>query len=220
MTDQLQDDDPEGDANALTRRKWLQRSAVGGAVIVGGAVAGGAVAATQDSNISVRRESIVWEVACLGDTFRSRPFPDPPEVGDDRGATFSVEGWIYPKGTIPGDGFIPTEEGSIGRWFCGGYVINSAERPEPHVNATANFVLGSISETNPYPPDSLVTHGLGVAPGFPERSQIPIIGGSGKYVGALGHGGRVVSNFNTTVLYGIGNPAPNFEYTFDLLMIT
>lgn len=220
MTESTQDQQPDPDPTRPTRRKWLGRAAIGGAAVVGGVVAGGAVAVAQDSNVSVRRESVVFDVACLGDTFREQLVPDPPEVDDNRGSTFSVEGWIYPGETILGEGFVPTENDSIGRWFCSGFGIANAERPIPHVNSTANFVLGTISEDRPFPPDNLVTTGLGVAPGNSQQSQIPIIGGSGKYFGALGQGGRITTSFNTTLFFGTDNPSPNFRYTFEVLLIT
>lgn len=219
MAEQRADGGPSEDTVPLSRRTWLRWTAAGGAALVGGAIAGGAVAVAQEPNVSVRRERLVLDVACLGDTFREQPFPDPPDPADRRGSPFSVEGWIYPAETILGEGFVPTEDGSIGRWFCSGFGISSADRELPHVNATANFVLGTISETQPFPPDTFVTTGLGAAPGIPQQSIIPIIGGSGKYVGALGEGGRVVTSFNTTVFFGTEDPSPNFRYTFDLLLI-
>jgi len=214
------DDEPTPEARGHSRRRWLGWTAAAGAAVVGGAIGGGAVASAQDSNVSVKRQRLLFDVACLGETFRDQPFPDPPELGDTRGTPFSVEGWIYPGETILGEGFVPSEDGSIGRWFCAGFGISSAERPLPHVYATANFVFGTVSETRPFPPDTLVTTGLGVAPGNPMPSSIAIVGGSGEYSGALGQAGRVTTSLNTTVFFNTGEPAPNFRYTFDLMLIT
>lgn len=198
-----------------SRRRWLGGAAVAGAALATGAV-GGAVASAQSSAI-VRRERLVLEVACLGDTFRQADFADAPAPNDLRGSPFAVEGWIYPEGTIPGDGFVATDTDAIGHWFCSGFNIQHGERPEPHINASASFVFGRISESQLFPPDSLVTHGLGGTFEEGVDSLLPLVGGSGRYFGVLGQAGRRNLGKNNTVLYGVGVPAPNFLYTFDLL---
>ena len=204
------------DRHTLSRRQWLGGAAVTGVALGGGAIAGGAVASAQGDS-APRREQMLVEVACLGDTFRDSPYQDRPEIGDNRGGPFSVEGWIYPAGTLPSEGFIVTETDSIGRWFCAGFSIGHGERPEPHLNATATFVFGQISEKQLFPPDTLVSSGLGGTSDNTVDSLRPITGGCGVYFGVIGQVGRINIGFNNTVLRGPGVPAQNFLYTFDML---
>jgi hypothetical protein len=213
MTDKEVDD-----TTAMSRRKML-----GGAVIIGGAVAGGAVAgavgaSATDSASGIRREKMIIDVACDGNTFREQSFPEPPDPGDRRGSPFSVEGWIYPEGTVA-DGFQISPDGSIGRWFCAGFNILSAERPEPHINATADFVFGEISQEQLFPPDIIVTHGLGGSGDETQVSSLPVIGGTGRYLGALGVAARRNVGKNNTSLFELGSPSPNFRYEFDLILV-
>ena len=202
----------------ISRRAWLGGAAVAGAAIGGGAIAGGSVAAAQDS-FSPRRERIVVDVACDGDTFRATPYANRPLENDNRGTPFSVEGWIYPEGFLPGDGYIISSEGAIGHWFCAGFNIQHPERAEPHINATANFVFGRITPEAPFPPDTLVSTGLGGTDDDSVDSLRPLLGGSGKYFGVIGQVGRINHGVNNTVLRGPGIPSPNFTYTFDMLYL-
>lgn len=117
-------------APTWSRRRWLGGAAIGGVALAGGAVAG-AVASSQTAD-GIRRERLVLEVACLGDTFRQADFADAPVPNDLRGSPFAVEGWIYPEGTIQGDGFVATATGAIGHWFCSGCEATSPSRRRSH----------------------------------------------------------------------------------------
>lgn len=210
MTDQR--DDVAADP---TRRRLLTGLGLGGAAVVGGIVGGvGTAAATGPA---WRRDELVLEVACLGHKWREIPAANPASASDFRYA-FSVEGWIYPEGTIPGDGFLPTVEGSIGTWFCKGWIIIDADRSEPHVLSTQDYVLGPILPDSLFPPDSLASSGTeGTV-----TDQVGIravTGGTGAYLAAHGAVTQANHGVNTTVLAdGLGDPAPNFRFTFDLLL--
>ena len=208
----------QGQDGFVSRRSLLGGAAVAGAVLGGGAIAGGATAAAQNNGRS-RREQMVLDVACDGRTFRATPYANKPEPNDNRGTTFSVEGWIYPEGTLPEVGYIVSDEGAIGHWFCSGLNIQHGERPEPHINATATFVFGRISDSNLFPPDTLVAQGLAGTSDDTADSLRPITGGSGTYFGVIGQAGRTNLGINNTVLRGPEVPAPNFRYVFDLLYL-
>lgn len=205
------------DDRATTGRRAMFSSiaAVGAAAALGG-VAGGAVATTVTSG-AFRREQQVVDVALLGHTWRQGTLSNPASEADFH-APFVVEGWIYASGTIQGDGFIPTEEDSIGRWFCRGWLIVDEVRPEPHVLTAQNFYFGAIRPEALFPSDHLSSEGLeGSLTGqFPTRS---ITGGAGKYMGVSGQVDQKPNGVNTTVFSdGTDDPAPNFSMEFDLLL--
>jgi len=209
----------------MTKRVMSRREVVGGTVIAGaglavGAATGAGVASATESEAKIRREQFSFEVACLGDTMREIRFEAPGvDAGDRRGSPFAVEGWIYPEGHIPGDGFIPTEQGSIGRWFCSGWTIISPERPEPHTNARAMFVLGSITDDDLFPEDLICGSEIAGTFHVDQVSTEPITGGTGRYFGVTGQTRRHNISKNTTTLFAVGVQAPNFRYDFDLLYL-
>jgi hypothetical protein len=207
--------DENSEQGAIDRRAWLGGAAVASIGVVGGAIAGAATASAQSSDGSTRREKLILDVACDGTTLREQAFPDPPDPGDRRGSPFSVEGWMYQADTVS-DGFILTEDEATGRWFCAGFFIQSAERPEPHINAQANFVLGSIAEGQLFPVDTLITYGLG-GTGSDERSNLAVMGGTGRHLGAMGQTQRWNAGLNNTALFPNGGSSPNFRYEFELL---
>jgi hypothetical protein len=205
---------------AITRRTWLGGAAIAGAAVVGGAIAGGGVASASDGGWRPRREQLTVEVACIGETWREQRFHGPGiDPADRRGSPVAVEGWIYPEGHIPGEGFIPTEDGSIGRWFCNGWILISADRPEPHLNARAMFVFGSIIPEQLFPEDVIASAEIGGT--FSQQSSFePITGGTGRYFGVQGQIRRHNHSRNSTLLYGTDVAAFNFVYDFDLLHFT
>ncbi len=210
----------DGDDDGISRRTWLGTAAVAGAAVVGGAIAGGGVAEARGGGWRPRREQLTVEVACIGDTWRELRFEaDGIDPGDRRGSPISVEGWIYPEGHIKGTGFIPAEEDSIGRWFCSGWMLVSPERPEPHLNARAMFVFGSITPDGLFPEDSIAAVEIGGT--FSTQISVePVVGGSGRYLGVQGQTRRRNHSKNSTVLFGGTVEAPNFVYEFELLHFT
>ena len=193
------------------RRTLLTGLAAGG---VAGGIAGAAAATAIGSSGGLRRQQLSVDVACLGHTWRD-VVPRTPANDADFRAPFAVEGWIYPAGTIPTDGFVPTENGSIGHWFCRGWLVLDGDRPEPHASTIQEYVFGSISETRLFPPDAMTSSGLEGT--FTDQSGTrPIIGGTGEYMGAIGQVIQTNNGTNTTVLDdGSGDPAPNFIFNFD-----
>jgi hypothetical protein len=213
----VNEDESEG---GIDRRAWLGGAAVAGIGVVGGAIAGAGVAAAQNSDGVARRKSLIIDIACDGTTFRSQRYPTETDdysldSFDQRGTPLSVEGWMYPAGTVS-DGFIITEEGSIGRWFCAGFIIRSSERDEPHINAQANFVFGTLGGEFVFPEDTLMTSGLG-GTSLDEKSNLAVLGGTGTHLGASGQASRWNVGTNNTNLHPGTTASPNFTYEFDLL---
>lgn len=208
-------DDNTTDAVDAGRRRLMTGLAFGGVAVAGGAV--GAVAAPAlGSGVGFERKTLTFDVACNGNLWRD-VFPAEPENDSDFRSAFMVEGYIYPVGTVPGNGFIPTPEGSIGTWFCRGWVIIDGTRPEPHVNSVQEYVLGEISEEQLFPPDKLSSSGLeGTV--TDQVTVRAVIGGTGQYMGAIGQVRQINNGVNTTVLRGTPDPAPNFIFEFDLVV--
>ena len=163
-----------------------------------------------------RRERLVVDVACLGETFRESTRNNPANDADFRGA-FVVEGWIYPEGTIKGDGFIPSEEGSIGRWVCRGASLGDATRSEPHTSSNTLFSFGTIRPENVFPRNSLHTVGL---EGTSDRAQTcwrAVVGGTGAWMGATGEmGERLIATNTSPFADGTGDPSPCWRCEFDV----
>jgi hypothetical protein len=77
------------------------------------------------------------------------------------------------------------------------------------------------SDQTPTPKCSIATtldqrNGVGDAS---QVSTVPVIGGSGRYLAALGSASRSNVGLNNTSLSGIGSIAPNFRYEFDLFLV-
>ena len=216
------DDQPttEQHVQQLGRRRAISRLALGSGALLAGAVGGAAATATGVAGGGWKRETIEFDVACLGDWWRDSPFNYAASDSDFRGAPFSVEGWIYPAGTIPtpGDGFVPTGDGSIGRWLCRGSTLVYADRIEPHVQTTQEFIFGPMSGDELFPDDLITTSGT---EGTFETDQIAhrsIVGGTGRYLGASGQQHQARNGYNTSSFTdGTGN-APNFVMRLDLLL--
>lgn len=199
----------------IGRRKFMTQAAVGGAAVVGGLVGAGTTAAVSGS--AWRRESLVLEVACRGDRWRESALGNPADDSDfHRG--FTVEGWIYPEGTIPETGFVPTQNGAIGQWFCRGWQIIDAGRAAPHVNSIQDYLFGLITPERLFPPDAISSNGLEGT----EDDQVgyrSIIGGTGTYMGASGQAAQEITGVNTSLFAdGSGLNAPNFRFEFDILL--
>lgn len=222
MTDIEPDARPpeDGSDSSVGRRGALGRLALGGGALLAGAIGGVAVGTTGVAAGGWRRETVMFDVACLGDTWRDSTANYAANDSDFRGMPFAVEGWIYPAGTIPepGDGFVPTGDGSIGRWLCRGSTLVHADRPEPHVQSTQEYVFGTMSAGQLFPDDLLTTSGL---EGTVEPDQVAlrsIIGGTGRFLGATGQQVQRLNGMNTSSFTdGTGN-APNLAMRFELLL--
>lgn len=199
----------------IGRRQFLSQAAVGGAAVVGGLVGAGAtVVATNDA---WRRESLVLEVACRGDRWRESVLGNPSDESDfHRG--FSVEGWIYPEGTIPDEGFVPSQTGAVGEWFCRGWQLIDGGREEPHVVSIQDYIFGFITSERLFPPDKMQSSGI-EGTTTDQVAGRSIIGGTGAYVAASGQVNQSYLGDNTSVFAdGSGFNAPNFRFEFDIIM--
>ena len=141
----------------VDRRNLVRGLALGSVAVGAGAVGVFASRATATSGFTSKR--LVVEVACLSETWRENTRGNAANDADYRGA-FVAEGWIFPDGTIKGDGFIPREDGSIGRWVCRGAILIDASRPEPHASADTGYFFGTIRPDGLFPRSSLHTVGL------------------------------------------------------------
>ena len=158
----------------------------------------------------VEGATLTFDVACLGNTLavNAQAALD-AKGGDMRGSTFSVEGNLYPSGTIPaGTGWDPTSVAPTGHWFCRGWFILNAARPVPHLMSTVEYLFSRISDAQPSPVDQIVSSGVEGGTPVVTRS---IIGGAGRYRGMTGELVEQVIGSNTTVLNGSTNHAPNWR---------
>jgi hypothetical protein len=217
------DDDDHGQPSTgepgIGRRRAISSVVLGTGAVIAGAVGGAAASSAGLVGGGWRRETVTFDVACLGETWRDSSVNWAENDSDFRGAPFGVEGWIYPAGTIPtpGDGFVPTRDGSIGRWLCRGSTLVYADRPEPHVQTTQEFVFGPMAGDRLFPDDLITTSGLEGTAG-PQTSYRSVIGGVGRYLGASGQQLQTVNGTNTSLFSdGFGN-APNLTMRFDLLI--
>lgn len=204
-------------AASLDRRTVLRGLAVAGVAVGAGGV--GALATRALTAGTVRSMTLDVEVACLGELWREATKANPADDGDFR-TSFGVEGWIYPVGTIKGDGFIPRQDDSIGRWFCRGAVLIDATRPEPHGATTQDLYFGTITPASLFPADMLSSSGL---EGTGDRRQLStraVTGGTGRYFGATGTVTQQVIAFNTSLFAdGTNDPAPCWRMRFHLRVL-
>lgn len=203
----------------IDRRQLVRHVAVGGGVVLAGAIAGAGTAAATSAG-GWKRQTISFDVACLGETWRDSTANWAADESDFRGLPFSVEGWIYTAGHIPdpGDGFVPGQDGSIGRWLCRGHTLVHLERPEPHAQTTQEFVFGTVGGERLFADDNLTTSGL---EGTFETEQVAaraIVGGTGDFVGAAGQCFQERNGFNTSSFADLTGSAPNFRMRFELLL--
>ena len=208
---------PADSPSRLNRRALIGGLAIGTVAVGAGAV--GAVAGRAASGSGFRRKRLVVEVACLGVTWRENVRSNPENDADFRGA-YVVEGWIYPEGTIKGDGFIPREETSIGRWICRGAILIDASRPEPHASANTVYYFGKITRDTLFPRHSLHTLGLEGTTDRAQTSWRAVVGGTGDYVGAAGEmAERLIATNTSSFADGSGDPAPCWRNEFDLRIL-
>lgn len=203
----------------LDRREMLRRAFWGAAGVAGASVG---VSAGAFSGLGDHAEAgtgtLSIDMACLGDTFRFILVPGDNPNDDLRGAPFSVEGNIYPAGTIKGDGFDPNSVKPTGTWVCRGWLMQAPGRPTPAVITTQEYFLSEpLGGPDAFVADQLVSSGL-EGPG--KRPAVrAVIGGTGRYAGARGTVVQHSLGTNTTRLWLAGalGPAPNFRFEFRLL---
>jgi hypothetical protein len=215
-----QSESEEGDGHNVGRRRAITGIALGTGAVIAGAVGGAAATASGVVAGGWKKETVEFDVACLGETWRDSLVNYAENDSDFRGMPFSVEGWIYPAGTIPtpGDGYVPTSDGSIGRWLCRGSVLVYADRFEPHVQTTQEFVFGPMAGDQLFPDDLITTSGLEGTFETSQTAKRSVVGGTGRYAGATGEQFQSQNGFNTSVFTdGTGN-APSFWMRFDLLL--
>jgi hypothetical protein len=154
--------------------------------------------------------TLVFDVACLGYTLGiNLQAALDSKGGDLRGASFNVEGNLYPGGTIPaGDGWDPASAAPTGHWLCRGWVLINPARPVPHAITTQEYLFGRISDAEPTPADQIVSSGMegGVT------AIRSVIGGTGRYRGVLGEVVQQPIGTNKTVLNAGFGPAPTLRF--------
>jgi hypothetical protein len=157
--------------------------------------------------------TLVVDVALLGNTWTENiQSALDPKGGDLRGASFFVEGNLYPGGTIPaGDGWDPASVAPTGHWFCRGWFITNPGRPAPVVISTQEYLFGRISDALPSPPDQLVSSGLEAG----VTTTRSLIGGSGRYRGVVGDVVQQLIGTNKTMFNGAGIPGPGGSPAFN-----
>lgn len=212
-------------SKALDRRHLLKKGLVWGGAGAAAATLGATATATMGNLTAAHADqapSLIVDVACLGHTMQVIFAPGAHPPSDHAGSVFVIEGAIYPVGTIEGDGFDPSSIPAIGRWFCRGWLVDSAARPQPGALTTQEYLFGEITPQRLHPPDQLVSSGL-------EQTALPtadptqpairsVIGGTGRYAGASGVVIQHANGHNTTKLgpAGVIGPAPNFRFEFQL----
>lgn len=211
------------DSEKPERRRLLRAAALGGAGLAVGAAVGATAGAASAGGSSDSRKQFAIDVACLGNLARPLLLPwltgvvdayQDRDPGDLRGSFFWFEGWIYPEGTIAGDGFIPTEIDRIGTWFCRGNFIVSPDRGEPHLASVQEYYLSPM-DSNPIGSRLLVSQGLEGRNEDGWEALRAVTGGTGEYRSARGEVLQRQVSLNSTELPN-GNNAPNFRFEFDI----
>ncbi len=217
MEEDKTEDRTESRDGSGNRRSFITRTVLGGAALAaGGAVVGAGAAAAASGE---QRESLVLECAVLGPTIRDLPLfllmPERGlEEGDVLGSPFFAEGYLYPEGTISGDGFVPTDEGTIGTFLCRGHFLLGPARPEPHLATHQEYYLGDLTSF-PLVSDMLASEGIEGSNTAPWEAMRIVTGGTGQYRGARGQVLQRQIGVNSTVDQ-FGNPAPVHRFEFDI----
>jgi hypothetical protein len=215
MNDAIEPSTTNEQRTGISRRGLVGGIAIGTGV-VGAVAAGAAIAGATGSGY--RKDSLVVDVACLADQWvQANIWPEAPD--DDSRTPFLVEGWIYPAGTIAGDGFIPLEDGSIGRWFCRGFGVSTLARGEPHVNTHQDYVFGVVGADDPFPDDTLSTVGLEGTVDTTKLATRAVIGGTGRYFAATGQMQQQFIAWNTTRFPASSDLGFCWRMTFDLRLL-
>jgi hypothetical protein len=200
----------------ISRRGLIGAAGLG---LTAGIVGGVAAAA----NAGDRTTTLAIEVACLGPTARLYDAPSfgeqvpgfsSLEESDLRGSPWWVEGWMYPEGTIAGNGFVPTDTDRIGVWFCRGHFLVSPVREDPHLVSSHEYYFDDLA-ADPIGQNLLVSHGVEGRNRPDWEGERAVTGGTGQYRGARGTVLQREIGRNST-LFPAGDPAPSFRFEFDI----
>lgn len=207
----------------LERRVVLKGLLATGAGATAIAAAPTARAGSDRQPSTTRQTGFVVDVACLADTFRFIPAPDPSPPADSPlwGAPFLVEGLIYEGGALQEKGgFDPRSEidRAIGTWLCRGSVLIGSDRAQPHAATTQHHLFPRLSGSPTFPADQLFSEGLEGADTEKWDAPRAVIGGTGRWAGARGTVIQSQIGTNaTTSGAGVVIPAgPNFRFSFEL----
>ena len=206
----------------IARRNFLKLSALGVGAL------GLATSCDSDSSASAS-DTLAIEVACDANTIRFEgpqgPNPNnPADLGPHPyyGASFVVQGIIYPSGTITGnnvnsglnaDGSPEFPDEVIGGWICRGWFIGDSNDPSrggiftptgPFVVTTQIYDIG----TNPGS-EMLVSDGVELIDLNTPFSRA-VTGGTGTRNGAKGAVTQTAIGVNQTTLF-------NFTFEFNLV---
>lgn len=139
------------------------------------------------------RDTIVFTVDIAEDFSLFNPtLVKPTDTQPERGSFFVTEGNVFPAGTIQGDGatFDPNSAGAIGRWFCRGTHLVSAEE----FPLSARAVHTSQLYLLPSESTSIATEGV--------EGNVPVVrpvtGGTGPFRGYVGEQRQELLGFNAT----------------------
>lgn len=200
--------------------KGLLATGAGATAIVGAPTAR---AGSHRQPSTERETGFVVDVACLADTFRFIPAPDPSSPPDSPlwGAPFLVEGLIFDGGALQEKaGFDPRSDidQAIGTWLCRGSVLIRSDRGHPHGATTQHYLFPRLSGSPTFPADQLFSEGLEGADEEKWDAPRAVIGGTGQWTGARGTVIQTQIGTNaTTSGAGVVIPAgPNFRFSFEL----
>lgn len=205
----------------IARRGFLKLGTLGI-----GALGLGAAASVNVKEASAQRGRLNIDVSCDQNSIRfvgpQGPNPDNPE-GDPGphpyyGASFVVQGVIYPEGTLsdPGSGLF--QDGSpefpdsvIGRWTCRGWFIGDSTDPErggiftPTGPFVATTQIYNLDEDNPGD-RMIISDGVELID-LNVPFKRPVTGGTGIYKRARGEVTQTAIGANATGLF-------NFTFSF------
>jgi hypothetical protein len=117
------------------------------------------------------------------------------------GSSFITRGYLYPVGTLKGDGDGVNEDGSpqypdkvIGEWICQGYMINDAGHAKSGVwvFSTQFFQIGATPGA-----ETIVSQGYELADVGVAISRA-ITGGTGQFQDARGQGAQTMLGLNAS----------------------
>lgn len=176
--------------------KLLHKISIASAVLATAGVCALSLRGDEDKR-SDSWKQVVIDVACDATTFALNT-AKPSDTGPARGASFIVNGKIYPGGTIPsGNGFDINTPGAIGTWVCRGAFTGGT----PAQASTQGYFFGPPGMTAV--DDSLAS--VGEEGGV--TTHRPVTGGTGFYRGVVGEVKQEILGQNTSGLF-------NFRFTF------
>ena len=200
--------------HAINRRRLLTGAGTGAAALAFGAFWRPAEASAEPDSRPLQASYLTIDVACIGPTFAPiMAGALNADDGDLRGVSFSVEGHIYPGGTLPTGEEIDIDEHEdevVGLWLCRGWLMVHPGRLEPAGVTHQEYLLGEVSTEHPSPADQLTSSGV---EGGVETVRT-VTGGTGRYRRRRGEVIQDVLGTNSTILNVLDMPAPNFRFHF------